>query len=129
MNQIELSFYLVLGTPGVKGDGGFCTAGGHDVDFFEYLDSGLGGWDIWEFLLKSITEIEAESLATEIVYFKDVVEGGYPGCPNARLAKLDFGQIEPTPKRMRAAQRLGKACDFGSKFHKLQKKFREVVTI
>ena len=123
LTEIELGFDMVFGLPGHGPRMSFEMKGGRQLDFFDYMTVGLDPLSAGEFLVNSLTESDAEHLACEVVYFKDVIQSEVALPPNARLHSIDFGKFTATSESYHIIQKLGDAFEFASKFDELRQEF------
>ena len=97
------------------------------MDFFDYTNVGLDPISAGEFLVNSLTESEAEYIACEVVYFKDVAPLGVTLPANARLLRIDCGKLTATSENLRIIQKLGEVFEFATKFDDLRKEFAKLL--
>jgi DNA polymerase III delta prime subunit len=127
LKEMELGFNSVFGVEDSKPNSAFSMKGGPQLDFWEYFPVGLDVISVGEFLQNSLTESESERIASEVVFFKDVAPDRLPNLPDARVVRIDFGEVRGTSDVLRIVYRLGEAFDFSSKFEELRKEFGKLV--
>lgn len=127
LKMAGIHFDLLLGVPDLERHDGVASWVTREVEFLEYMNDELMPMEAGEFMINAMSEAEADLIANELHYLKDLEINHWPEHPEARIARFDFSKLVLDRRRRIVIQKLGESFEFKLKFAEVQRSFSGMV--